>query len=120
MPSRILVVDDDSAVRMRITLTLQEAGYDVEALADGVAGLEAAMHDTFDLVVTNQCMPRMSGDELTARLHQMFPGLPILRIGSLLRVDAGDMPAGEQRLHKPFSASALRQAVRALLNDRAR
>jgi CheY-like chemotaxis protein len=120
MAPRILVVDDEPTVRTVTTRALQEEGYDVVALADGVAGLEAAMQGDFDLVITNNCMPRMSGDELSARLRQLFPDLPILHIDGYLRSKMATALPGEYHLDKPFSPSTLLQAVRTLLEDRAR
>ena len=118
MAPRILVVDDEPTVRAMIVRILQEDGYDVVAMADGVAGLEAAMHYPFDLVVTNDCMPRMSGDELTVRLQQQRPNLPILHISGK-PYEAAEH-TGEHHLYKPFGPDALQQTVRTLLANRTR
>lgn len=120
MAPRILIVEDEPTVRTVTARALQEEGYEVVALADGVDGLEAAMHGAFDLVITNNCMPRMSGDELSARLRRLFPDLPILHIDGYLRSKAATALPGEYHLDKPFSPSALLQAVRTLLEGRAR
>jgi CheY-like chemotaxis protein len=120
MVPRILVVDDEPTIRALVVRTLQEDGYDVVALADGMTGLEVAMRYPFDLVVTNDCMPRMSGDELTVRLHQLYPRLPILHISGRPHDEAEDIRTGEYHLDKPFGPDALQQAVRTLLGDRVR
>ena len=114
---RILVVDDEPTVRAMIVRALEQDGYDVVALADGLDGLDAATHEPFDLVVTNDRMPRMSGDELTAHLKQRCPTLPILHISGRPYDAAEDR--GEHHLNKPFGPDALLEAVRTLLGDRA-
>jgi DNA-binding response OmpR family regulator len=65
-PARILIVDDQDQIRALLERGLREKGYDVVALGDGAAGLEAVLtaQDPYDLVVTNNCMPRMEGEEL--------------------------------------------------------
>jgi CheY-like chemotaxis protein len=116
--ARVLVVDDEPTVRAMVVRALEQDGYDVVALADGMDALDAATHQMFDLVVTNDCMPRMSGDELTVHLKQQCPNLPILHISGKPHDAADDM--GEHHLDKPFGPDALQQAVRALLSNRAR
>lgn len=118
MTPRILVVDDDAAVRMTVVLMLQHEGYDVVDATDGLMGLEAAAQERFDLVVTNHQMPRMNGDELATSLRRLYPGIPILRIGSTLEGRATDIQHWEGRLDKPFSLLTLRETVRELLEHR--
>jgi CheY-like chemotaxis protein len=63
-PPRILVVDDEPAVRALIVCALQEAGYEGVAVKDGKPGLEAARSAgvPYDLVLTNSYMPTMTGE----------------------------------------------------------
>ena len=74
-PPRILVVDDKPAVRELILRALQGAGYEVVAVRDGEAGLDAAKSAgrPYDLVLTNSYMPTMSGEQLIGHLRQLFP-----------------------------------------------
>jgi two-component system response regulator MprA len=121
MPSgaaaRILVVDDEPAVRQLLVRALQGDGYEVVAVNDGEAGLTAAKTagKPYDLVITNNCMPRMSGAELVAHLQALYPGLPILRLDDLSRPQAGEVTL--PTLFKPFSLDALAEAVRRLLGN---
>jgi CheY-like chemotaxis protein len=123
MPSaaaaRILVVDDEPAVRHLLVRLLQEEGYEVVAVNDGEAGLTAARtaRNPYDLVITNNCMPRMSGAELVAHLQALYPGLPILHLDDLSRPQAGEVSV--PTLFKPFSLDALSETVRRLLQERA-
>lgn len=121
MAHRILVVDDEPMVRALIARVLTDDGYEVVAVADGRAALAAARgaEAGFDLIVTNNYMPGLSGAELIARVRQDFPRLPILHVDDIARRGrVTDLPSDIPTIYKPFSAASLRQAVRALL-DRA-
>ena len=118
MAPRILVVDDEPMVRALIARVLRDAGYEVVAVADGCAALDAARGAEvgFDLVVTNNYMPGLNGAELIARVREDFPSLPILHIDDISRkrLDQG-LPDDIPTLYKPFSVATLREAVRKLL-----
>lgn len=75
---RILVADDDEAIRTLIADLLKARGYDVTAVGDGLSALEAFGRATFDCVVTDLRMPKMSGEELCQRLLQSNSELPVL------------------------------------------
>jgi CheY-like chemotaxis protein len=119
MPQRILVVDDEPMVRALITRALSDAGYEVVAVANGRAALDAARgaEVSFDLIVTNNYMPGLNGPELIARVRQDFPSLPILHIDDISRkrLDKG-LPEDIPTVYKPFSVTTLRDAVRRLLS----
>jgi CheY-like chemotaxis protein len=69
--SRVLVVDDDDAVRGFVQRILDEEGYVVDASATGSDAL-TRIHEgrTYDLVVADVCMPEMSGPQMVARMRQ--------------------------------------------------
>jgi two-component system cell cycle response regulator CpdR len=118
MAQRILVVDDEPMVRALIARALTDEGYEVVAVADGWAALDAAQgaEVEFDLIVTNNYMPGLSGPELIARVRQDFPSLPILHIDDISRKRAGQgLPEDVPTVYKPFSLATLRETVRALL-----
>jgi len=118
MPPRILVVDDEPMVRALIERALSDVGYEVVAVANGLAALGAARSAEvgFDLIVTNNYMPGLNGPELIARVRQDFPSLPILHIDDIShrRVEQG-LPGDVPTVYKPFSVATLREAVRKLL-----
>ena len=68
-PRRILVVDDDSEVRLLSVNALVDAGYDVDSTKDGAAGWEALQVKDYDLVITDNHMPRLTGMEMIAKLR---------------------------------------------------
>src|SRR5918993_1822396 len=119
MASRILVVDDESMVRALIARVLSDAGYEVVAVANGQAALDAARGAEvgFNLIVTNNYMPGLNGAKLTERVRQDFPSLPILHIDDISRkrIDQG-LPDDVPTVYKPFSSATLCEAVQRLLS----
>jgi len=119
MASRILVVDDEPMVRALIARALSDEGYEVVAVADGLAALAAARNAqaAFDLIITNNYMPGLSGAELISRVRDDFPDLPILHVDDITRrgrIPA--LPSDIPTIYKPFSIAALREAVGDLLD----
>lgn len=118
MAPRILVVDDEPMVRALIARVLTDAGYEVVAVADGRAALDAARGAEvgFDLIVTNNYMPELNASELIARVREDFPSLPILHIDDISRKGVKkELPEDVPTVYKPFSVGVLREAVRKLL-----
>lgn len=75
---RLLVVDDDEAIREIISAMLTEQGYEIVTAEDGQQALELLPQFQPDLVVTDLRMPRMSGDELVRIMRESFPQLPVI------------------------------------------
>src|ERR1041385_8059054 len=71
--SRLLIVDDDEAVREVTSDALSELGYLIETAQDGKAALQVIDKFQPDLVITDLRMPRMSGFELLQVLREQFP-----------------------------------------------
>jgi CheY-like chemotaxis protein len=119
MPARILVVDDEPMVRALITRALADDGHEVVAVANGRAALDAARGAEvgFDLIVTNNYMPGLTGPELAARVRQDFPELPILHVDDIVRRGRIErLPTNIPTIYKPFSVATLRESVRRLLD----
>jgi CheY-like chemotaxis protein len=74
---RILVVDDDAAIRELLRFVLEEEGYEVIEAADGAEGLQRYQAAPTDLVITDLQMPGMDGLELMMALRRMVP-TPVL------------------------------------------
>lgn len=114
--SRILVVDDDADIRILLSDFLEQHGFAVTAVADGVAMDQALAAQTFDIAVLDVMMPGEDGLSLCRRLAPA--GTPILMLSALdavtdrivgLEVGAWDY------LTKPFEPRELLARVRALL-----
>jgi CheY-like chemotaxis protein len=123
--ARILVVDDDPAVRMTIQLLLERAGHDVVAVGDGRKGLAAFEADAFDLLFLDIFMPGMDGLETMRLVLQQRPRIPIVVIsGRPIVSEAMSEPdflsmaiklGAVRTLPKPFKAADLEAAVSSCL-----
>jgi CheY-like chemotaxis protein len=117
---RILVIDDDQAVRGAITIVLQADGFEVVTAEDGWAGLELARASEFDLVIVDLFMPRLGGLDTIRQLRERNPLLPIIAMsGSTPRraTDPADLLESATqhgdviKMPKPFRANDLLKIV---------
>jgi DNA-binding response OmpR family regulator len=117
-PQHILVVEDDSDLRQLSASVLIRFGYRVRAAEDGAAGWEALNADSYDLLITDHNMPRLTGVELVKKLRSARMALPvILATGHLPTEELCQNPSLQlaAMLPKPFSVDELLQTVRAVL-----
>ena len=77
-PPRLLVVDDMEAMRMALVQCLRLTGYHVVSAASGGEALELLRTQRFDLLLTDQAMPGLSGLELTEAVSRMHPHMPVV------------------------------------------
>ncbi|MGI5184959.1 response regulator transcription factor [Dactylosporangium sp. CA-152071] len=115
---RILVVDDDAAVRDSLARTLRFEGYQVDTARDGQEALDAAHADEPDVMVLDVSMPRMDGLQACRRLRGEGVLVPVLMLTA--RDSVGDRVAGldagaDDYLVKPFALQELLARIRALL-----
>jgi two-component system, OmpR family, response regulator MprA len=115
---RILVVDDEPAVRESLASSLEFEDYDVVTAADGLAALDELDRSRPDLVVLDVLMPRMDGLTACRRLRSRGDTLPVLMLTA--RDTVGDRVTGldagaDDYLVKPFELDELLARVRALL-----
>lgn len=118
---RILFVDDEQSLAHLGQRLLSRFGYQVEALTDGRQALQLFLEDPdrFDLVITDQTMPELSGTELAKKIFEMRPKLPvILFTGYSEHLDNSlAQRMGISRfLLKPFMADELSRVVREVLD----
>ncbi len=113
---RILVVEDHPDMRAYLCEILAE-GYDVIAATDGDDALEKAKRCSPTMVLSDVMMPGMTGIELTTRLKQQWPDLPVLLLSA--KAEPTDRAAGlavaDDYLGKPFSVRELKDRVARLL-----
>lgn len=110
----VLVLDDDTATRRITALFLARSGYLVDTAEDGELGWDALCATQYDLLVTDNDMPRLTGIKLVVRLRSTGLTLPvIIASGSVELREAHDYPqlALVAILHKPFSFSDLISAA---------
>jgi len=120
MAKAILAVDDSGSLRQMVVFSLRAAGYQVTEASDGMDGLEKAQGQVFDLVLTDQNMPRMDGLTLIRSLRAMesYRRVPIL----ILSTESGDDMKAQGRaagangwLVKPFDPARLTEVVKKLI-----
>jgi two-component system response regulator MprA len=115
---RILVVDDDRAVRESLRRSLTFNGYSVDLAVDGVDALEKATIQRPDALVLDVMMPRLDGLEVCRRLRSTGDDLPILVLTARDSVServAGLDAGADDYLPKPFALEELLARLRALL-----
>ncbi len=115
---RILVVDDDRAVRESLRRSLTFNGYVVDTAGDGLEALEKVVGQRPDLLLLDVMMPRMDGLEVCRRLRSAGDDLPILVLTARDSVServAGLDAGADDYLAKPFALEELLARLRALL-----
>jgi CheY-like chemotaxis protein len=120
----ILVVDDDADIRHVISRALSGSGYRVLLAATGEQALDLlAAHDgPLHLLLTDVLMPGLSGPDLARRVRVTYPGVRVLYSSGFVGEHdfVGDDVGGAGRdapfLKKPYSLTALRATVRAVLD----
>jgi two-component system, cell cycle sensor histidine kinase and response regulator CckA len=116
---RILLVEDNDAVRKSTAKLLAALGYEVETACDGVEALARWDTLTVNMVLTDLAMPRLSGVELAAQLCTRTPGLPIVFMSGDLNVAElrEQVEQGRARfLQKPVSLRELAEVTREVLD----
>jgi two-component system chemotaxis response regulator CheY len=120
MGYKILAVDDSASIRQMVAFTLKTAGYTVTEAPDGEAGLQKALGEKFDLVLTDQNMPKLDGLSLVRKLRASagYQSTPIL----MLTTESSDSMKAEGKaagatgwLVKPFDPAKLLSVVKMLL-----
>lgn len=115
---RILVVDDDRAVRESLRRSLEFNGYQVDLAGDGTTALDAIAGNRPDGMVLDVMMPRLDGLEVARRLRTAGDDLPILVLTAREAVSdrvAGLDAGADDYLPKPFALEELLARLRALL-----
>jgi two-component system response regulator MprA len=115
---RIMVVDDDRALREALRRVLTLGGYEVQCAADGEQAIELVVQAVPDAVVLDVGMPGIDGLEVCRRLRRLGNRVPILMLTARDavsdRIDGLDAGADDY-LVKPFDVEELKARVRALL-----
>ena len=113
LPVTVLVVDDEPEVRRLLTRMLEEEAFAVVQAANGVEALEQCVRYPIAVVVSDVRMPRMGGYELSHRLAELQPRIPVLLVTAWPEPEAD---TGEQArtLVKPFNTTEFIAIVRSL------
>jgi DNA-binding response OmpR family regulator len=115
---RILVVEDEAKVGSFIRRALEEESYAIDLCVDGAEGLDLALAGTYDLIVLDVMLPRLSGLEILQRLRKEKVKTPVLILTARAQLEqrVKGLDAGaDDYLTKPFAIEELLARVRALL-----
>ena len=115
---RILIADDEPAVRSALERALRLDGFEVSTAEDGAAALAQAAPAPFDAIVLDVMMPRVDGLEVCRRLRRAGDRTPILMLTALDAVEdrvLGLDSGADDYLVKPFALREMRARIRALL-----
>src|SRR5262245_26439676 len=118
---RILVIDDESAIRDSLKMTLEYEGYDFAGAATGQEGLALAEREAPDLVLLDVKMPGMDGIEVLERLRNMNDQLPILVIsghGTISTAVEATKKGAWDFIEKPFASERVLVSLRNALDQR--
>lgn len=119
--TKILVIDDDAAVRETVSLILAADGYDVVSAADGDCGMAVYRRERPDLVITDIIMPEQEGIQTIGEIRSAQPNAKIIamsgsgRIGRVDFLEMAELLGASETIAKPFDPDELLTCVKACL-----
>jgi len=118
--ARVLLAEDDAALRRYLEVVLRRAGYEVRTAADGLEAMKALLSAEVDAVVTDALMPHLSGHELCRflRRHPKLKSLPVILLSGDegARTGAADDARADAYLFKPVPPEELAACLERLLS----
>ena len=118
--ARLLIVDDEEPQRLMLASLLGRAGYEVDAARDGSEALELLHDRSYDLMLTDQRMPKMDGLELLERARRDHSDLPVVLMtayGSVSTAVEAMKRGAADYLTKPFERDELLIVVQKVLRQ---
>lgn len=118
---RILLAEDDSAMRTYLGRALENAGYSVASVGDGLEALSLLKTEIFDLLLSDIVMPEMDGIELAQKCNEISPRTKVMFITGFAAVAlrAGRDAPQAKMLSKPFHLKDLVMEVERMFDDSA-
>ncbi|MGI6374364.1 MAG: response regulator transcription factor [Patescibacteria group bacterium] len=114
----LLIIEDDQDIVLSLTVSLNQAGFEVSAATDGLEGLQMARSNRYELIILDCNLPRLSGFEIIKTLRAENIATPIIMLTVLSelndKITALDL-GSDDYLSKPFSASELIARIKAQL-----
>ena len=119
--TKILIAEDDQDIRELVVLTLQFSGFDVVSVEDGSLAVEQAKTQSFDLILMDVRMPRMTGYEACRRLKGMesTKNIPIIFLsakGQETEIQTGLDAGAADYILKPFAPDTLVNTINNVLS----
>ena len=121
MPSKILVVDDDSASIEAVIEVLEREGYDLSAASGGHEALRMLASEDIDVVITDEKMPDLSGIDLLKHIKDNYPYTQVIILtgyGSIDSAVQATKAGADGYLEKPIQINILRQTAKNALEKR--
>ena len=121
MPSKILVVDDDSASIEAVIEALEREGYDLSAASGGHEALRMLASEDIDVVITDEKMPDLSGIDLLKHIKDNYPYTQVIILtgyGSIDSAVQATKAGADGYLEKPIQINILRQTAKNALEKR--
>jgi CheY-like chemotaxis protein len=120
---KVLVIDDNQAVRRTICAIIRAGGYEAVEAVDGRDGIEELAHYRFDLVITDVMMPRQDGIETIQRIRELDAKLPIVAISGsgteeFSPLQDAQLMGADRIIGKPFHVEEILGVVRELLHSK--
>jgi DNA-binding NtrC family response regulator len=117
-PARILIIDDESAIRESLEALLSMEGFNVTLAVDGPSGMDQLSANEFDLLLLDLALPGESGIDLLPRITEMQPSLPVIMItayGTVSNVVDAIRAGAENFVQKPWDNEKLLADIRAAI-----
>jgi DNA-binding NtrC family response regulator len=114
----ILIVDDDNAMRLALSESLESCGYDTDAVENGYEALNLFKKKKFDLVITDMRMPGMTGIEVLKGVKKMSPDIPVILItayGTVSTAVEAMKEGAAEFIMKPFSLDDIEAVIKNVL-----
>src|SRR6187401_1740310 len=119
--SRVLVIDDETAIRDSLRMTLEYEGYEFLGAASGQEGLVLADREAPDVVLLDVKMPGMDGLEVLERLHATHETLPVIVVsghGTISTAVEATKKGAFDFIEKPFASERVLVSLRNALDSR--
>jgi len=119
--TKILIAEDDQDIRELVVLTLQFSGFEVVSVEDGSLAVKKAQDQSFDLILMDVRMPRMTGYEACRRLKEMdeTKNIPIIFLsakGQEQEIQTGINAGAADYILKPFAPDTLVDTINKVLS----
>ena len=112
MEKRILIIDDEANMRHMLTALLTESGFIVDAVADGLMGLQKIEETLYHFIFCDIRMPNMDGMMLSAEIRKLHPNSKVVYMTAFSPADVVLRIPNETVLSKPFSTKYLCEKIR--------
>ncbi|MGH2450759.1 MAG: response regulator [Candidatus Limnocylindria bacterium] len=112
---RILIVEDEPALRDLLSFILQESGYEARGAANGAEALAYCREERFDLVLLDVMMPVMDGREFLRARDRSAQGAPVIVMSAVRALDVLQQPGVVAFLEKPFDLGEIERLTHAFV-----